>query len=71
MINNAKSDSKAIVCGVCQGSVLGFHIFSLIYKRYIYIYIYIYIYKSAPKVCFHLFSDDASLFYSNKSWNWG
>ena len=64
MINNAKSDNKAIVCGVRQGSVLD----SIYLDSYINdIYIYIYINKSAPKVCFHLFADDANLFYSNKS----
>ena len=58
-INNAKSDNKAIVCGVTQGSVLGPLLF-LIYINDIY--------KSAPKVCFHLFADDTCLFYSNKSY---
>ena len=53
-INNAKSDNKAIVCGVPQGSVF------LIYINDIY--------KSAPKVCFHLFADGTCLFYSNKSY---
>ena len=64
--NNVKSDNKAIVCGVPQGSVLG-PLFFLIYINDIY--------KSAPKVCFHLFADDTCLFYSHKSYkkngNWG
>ena len=39
-INNAKSDNKAIVCDVPQGSLLGL----LFLFIYIYIYIYIYMY---------------------------
>ena len=44
-INNAKSDNKAIVCDVPQGSLLETsYFFSYIYNIYIYIYnIYIYI----------------------------
>ena len=56
-INNAKSDNQSIVGGVPQGSVLGPLPF-LIYIND----------KSAPTVCFRLFADDTSLFYSNKSY---
>ena len=52
-INNAKSDNKAIVFGVPQGSVSGTLLF-LIYINDIY--------KSAPQVSFHLFADDTCLF---------
>ena len=58
-INNAKSNNKAIVCGVPQRSVLGL-LFFLIYINDTY--------KSGPKVYFHLFADDTCLFYSKKSY---
>ena len=57
-INDPKSDNKATICGVPQGSVLG-SLLLLIYINDIY--------KSAPKVCFHSFADDTRLFYSKKS----
>ena len=46
-INKAKSDNKAIVCVVHQGSVLGPLPFFIYINN---------MYKSAPKVCFHLFT---------------
>ena len=58
MVNNTTSRKCNITCGIPQGSVLGPLLFLLYINDF---------HCSSELFDFHLFADDANLFYENKS----
>ena len=59
-VNNVKSDTLPITCGIPQGSVLGPLLFLLYMNDF---------HTSSTLFDFHLFADDANLFYRHKDLN--